>query len=139
MALGRRKRGPVRGELFVTAGDLPRSKGHPFYEKLNVLLESAKFDDFVEELVRPSYAEFVGRGAADGPEEGSAREAVGNGGADLRPHLRDGRSTADLPSGTEERPQALPDDGGREEFGNADAAPLWGRYAQKAAGYAFEG
>ena len=45
----------------MTSADLPRSKGHPFYGKLNELLERAKFDDFVEELVRPSYAEFVGR------------------------------------------------------------------------------
>ena len=61
MALGRRKRGPVQGELFVTSADLPRSAGHPFYDKLNKLPESAKFDEYVEELCRPAYAEFVGR------------------------------------------------------------------------------
>ena len=61
MALGRRRRQPVQGELFVTSGDLPRSKGHPFYAKLDGLLVRAKFDDSVEELVRPAYAEFVGR------------------------------------------------------------------------------
>ena len=61
MALGRRRRGPVQEELFVASADLPRSMGHPFYRKLDGLLTRAKFDDFVEELVRPSYAEFVGR------------------------------------------------------------------------------
>ena len=61
MALGRRKRGPVQGELFVTSADLPRSAGHPFYDKLNKLPESAKFDEYVEESCRPAYAEFVGR------------------------------------------------------------------------------
>ncbi len=66
MALGRRKRCPAPGDLFVTSADLPRSKGHPFYGKLDALLEGAKFDDFVEELVRPSYAEFfeAGEGVA---------------------------------------------------------------------------
>ena len=45
----------------MSSADVPRSKGHPFYEKLDELLARAKFADFVEELVRPHYAEFVGR------------------------------------------------------------------------------
>ena len=59
MALGKRKR--QQQESWVATGDLPRSPGHPFYEKLNRLLAEAKFDDDVEELCRPYYAEGVGR------------------------------------------------------------------------------
>ncbi len=40
---------------------MPRSAGHPFYEKLNRLLAEAGFDDFVERLCCPYYAEGLGR------------------------------------------------------------------------------
>jgi hypothetical protein len=43
MAMGRRK--ISRQEpLFVTAEQLPRSQGHPFYKALNALLAEAGFD-----------------------------------------------------------------------------------------------
>jgi len=48
MAMGTRSDEPVQGELFVTSGDLPKSLGHPFYAKLNGLLDEAGFDRFVE-------------------------------------------------------------------------------------------
>src|SRR6187401_1814836 len=48
MAMGSRSEEPVQGELFITSGDLPRSRGHPFYAKLNRLLDEAGFDRFVE-------------------------------------------------------------------------------------------
>ena len=54
MAMGRRKDG--QPEFWIAAGDLPRSPGHPFYEKLNRLLESSGFDRFVEDLCREHYA-----------------------------------------------------------------------------------
>ena len=60
MALGRRKR-ERQSELWVPTADLPRGPGHPFYEKLNELLAEAGFDEFVEELCRPHYAERLGR------------------------------------------------------------------------------
>ncbi|UCE61674.1 MAG: transposase [Phycisphaerales bacterium] len=59
MALGKRKR--QQQEAWVATCDLPQSPGHPFYEKLNGLLGEAKFDDYVEELCRPYYADGVGR------------------------------------------------------------------------------
>jgi transposase len=59
MALGRRKR--EQQELLVATTSLPQSPGHPFYEKLNGLLAEAKFDEYVEELCRPYYADGVGR------------------------------------------------------------------------------
>jgi transposase len=43
--------------MWIATRDLPRSPGHPFYRKLNELLDEAGFDRFVEELCRPYYAE----------------------------------------------------------------------------------
>ena len=61
MAMGRRKR-EREAPLFVTADELPRSNGHPFYVKLNRLLASVRFDDWVEDLCRPYYdARPIGR------------------------------------------------------------------------------
>jgi len=60
MALGRRKR-QRQSELWVPTAELPRAAGHPFYEKLNRLLAEARFDEFVEELCQPYYAERLGR------------------------------------------------------------------------------
>ncbi|MGH7863389.1 MAG: transposase [Candidatus Binataceae bacterium] len=59
MALGKRKR-EVQG-LFVATSDLPQSPGHPFYKKLNELLRAAGFDDEVEKLCAPHYADRRGR------------------------------------------------------------------------------
>ena len=59
MALGRRKRG--QQEMLVATTSLPQSPGHPFYEKLNRLLAQAEFDEYVEELCRPYYADGRGR------------------------------------------------------------------------------
>jgi transposase len=59
MAMGKRKQ---RQEgLWVATADLPRTAGHPFYERLNVLLEEAGFDRFVEERCRRFYAPTKGR------------------------------------------------------------------------------
>src|SRR5512145_2884558 len=59
MALGKR-RGEEQG-LWVATTDLPKSPGHPFYEKLNTLLAEAGFDRWVEGLCAPYYADGVGR------------------------------------------------------------------------------
>jgi transposase len=60
MALGRRPT-EHQGELFVTTADLPRSAGHPFYDRLNRLLAGHGFDAYVEDLCRPYYADGQGR------------------------------------------------------------------------------
>ena len=52
MAMGTRKQGERQEGLWVAASDLPRSAGHPFYQRLNELLEEAGFDGFVEEQCR---------------------------------------------------------------------------------------
>ena len=59
MAMGKRTQ---RQEGFwVATADLPRSAGHPFYQRLNQLLEEAGFDAFVEERCRKFYAPAMGR------------------------------------------------------------------------------
>jgi transposase len=60
MALGRRPT-EHQGELFVTSADLPRSAGHPFYDRLNRLLAEHGFDAYAEDLCGPYYADGRGR------------------------------------------------------------------------------
>ncbi len=52
MAMGTRKQRERQEEIWVATCDLPRTAGHPFYERLNELLEEAGFDGFVEERCR---------------------------------------------------------------------------------------
>ena len=59
MSLGKRKRD--QQSLLVATTSLPQSPGHPFYAKLNRLLSEGHFDEYVEELCRPYYADGVGR------------------------------------------------------------------------------
>ena len=42
--------------MWVAPDDLPRSAGHPFYERLNRVLSAAGFDAFVEDLCAKFYA-----------------------------------------------------------------------------------
>jgi len=60
MAMGRHKR-ERQGELWIATQDVPQSRGHPFYQKLNQLLDEGGFDEFVESLCRPFYAAHLGR------------------------------------------------------------------------------
>jgi transposase len=61
MAMGRRK--VARQEaLFVTAEQLPRSQGHPFYQALNGLLAEANFDRWIEGRCLPYYEQVEKRG-----------------------------------------------------------------------------
>ena len=48
MAMGRRKT-ERQDALFITADNLPRSQGHPFYQALNRLLAEAGFDRWIEQ------------------------------------------------------------------------------------------
>ena len=59
MAMGRRKQ--QQQGLWVETADLPRSAGHPFYQRLNEVLADHGFDAFVEGLCQPFYAEVMGR------------------------------------------------------------------------------
>ena len=45
----------------MAGADLPRSAGHPFYERLNGILEAGGFDELVESECAQFYAERMGR------------------------------------------------------------------------------
>jgi transposase len=59
MALGKRK--SEQQELWIATTDLPKSLGHPFYQKLNHLLAEAQFDHWIENRCEPYYAATLGR------------------------------------------------------------------------------
>jgi len=60
MAMGQRKR-ERQATFWVPAGELPQTPGHPFYERLNKILDGQEFDRFVEERCRKFYADKMGR------------------------------------------------------------------------------
>jgi transposase len=47
--------------LWIATSDLPTSPGHPFYARVNALLDAHDFDRFVEGLCRRFYAPVMGR------------------------------------------------------------------------------
>ena len=59
MAMGTRD--GEQSPLWVVTADLPKSPGHPFYTRLNALLDTHGFDRFVEQLCRRFYASVMGR------------------------------------------------------------------------------
>lgn len=56
MSMGKRKR-QQQGVMFVAASDLARSEGHPFYDRVNRILDQAGFDDFAEQVCEPFYCD----------------------------------------------------------------------------------
>ena len=60
MAMGKRKRGQQQ-PMWVAASNLPMSPGHPFYQRLNEVLEKAGFDRYAEKRCERFYAGDVGR------------------------------------------------------------------------------
>jgi len=60
MAMGTRKRRQRQESLWYRA-ELAEAPGHPFYQRLNRVLDVAGFDGFTEEQCRNFYAEKVGR------------------------------------------------------------------------------
>src|SRR5215471_735628 len=62
MAMGRRaKQRQPQADFWIAHTQLPRTVGHPFYERLNQLLEERGFDEFVESECGRFYAETMGR------------------------------------------------------------------------------
>jgi len=47
--------------MWIAASDLPTTAAHPFYARLNKILDEAGFDAYVERLAKPFYAETMGR------------------------------------------------------------------------------
>ena len=60
MAMGKRTT-ERQGELWVPTAEMPSTPAHPFYRKLNEVLDSNGFDVFAEERCRKFYAEKMGR------------------------------------------------------------------------------
>jgi|SRR5579859_1214992 len=60
MAMGTRKNRERQEPLWYRS-ELPEAPGHPFYKRLNGVLERAQFDGFCEEQCRPFYHEKLGR------------------------------------------------------------------------------
>ena len=61
MAMGKRKRSGRQSTMWIASNDLPPTAAHPFYERLNGILDKAGFDAHVEELCARFYAETMGR------------------------------------------------------------------------------
>jgi transposase len=56
MAMGKRRRRVRQASMWIAATDLPTTAAHPFYERLNGILDAAGFDAHVEALCAPFYA-----------------------------------------------------------------------------------
>jgi transposase len=61
MAMGRRKDRAHTPGLWIAANELPATGGHPFYQRLNQVLDTHGFDEFVEAQCRSFYATMIGR------------------------------------------------------------------------------
>jgi transposase len=60
MAMGRRTT-DRQGELWIPTAEIPSTPAHPFYRRLNEVLDSHGFDAFAEEHCREFYSEKMGR------------------------------------------------------------------------------
>jgi transposase len=61
MAMGKRKRGSRQSAMWIATNDLPTTSAHPFYERLNRILDKSGFDAHVEKLCVRFYAVTMGR------------------------------------------------------------------------------
>jgi transposase len=61
MAMGKRQHRERQEDLWVAHTELATAPGHPFYERLNAVLEAEGFDSFVEGLCKKFYAARFGR------------------------------------------------------------------------------
>jgi transposase len=61
MAMGRRKDRARTPGLWIATNELPPTGGHPFYQRLNQVLDEHAFDAFVEAQCAPFYATTIGR------------------------------------------------------------------------------
>jgi transposase len=65
MAMGKRK--PRQESLFITTDRLAHSPGHPFYQRLNALLDAAGFDRWIEQRCQQYYEQDEKRGQPSVP------------------------------------------------------------------------
>ena len=59
--MGTRQGQEKQEDIWIASGDVARSPGHPFYRRLNELLDEEQFDELVEGLCRKFYAPRMGR------------------------------------------------------------------------------
>ena len=59
--MGKKKRKSKQTNMWVPTQHLPRSASHPFYQRLNQVLDEAGFDEFVEQRCACFYAPKMGR------------------------------------------------------------------------------
>ena len=59
--MGKRRRRARQAAMWIPTSELPRSAAHPFYQRLNQILDDAGFDAFVEERCAQFYAPVLGR------------------------------------------------------------------------------
>jgi transposase len=59
--MGKRKQRRRQTTMWIATNDLPRTAAHPFYERLNRILDDAGFDTFVESQCARFYADTLGR------------------------------------------------------------------------------
>jgi hypothetical protein len=98
--MGRRKNRVRQEGLWTPTAALPVGASHPFYQRLNQILDEKKFDEYVEAICEEFYAGEVGRPALSpgmyfrllmvGYFEGSIRSAESHGGPAIV--CRSGRS-----------------------------------------------
>jgi transposase len=61
MAMGTRKQREKQEDIWIAHTELASAPGHPFYQRLNELLDSEGFDEFVERRCAKFYAAKYGR------------------------------------------------------------------------------
>jgi hypothetical protein len=61
MAMGRRRKRMRQEGLWTPTAALPVGASHPFYQRLNQILDEKKFDEYVEAICQDFYAGEVGR------------------------------------------------------------------------------
>src|SRR5712671_756420 len=61
MAMGTRRQREKQDDLWIAHTELASAPGHPFYQRLNELLEAERFDEFVESRCARFYAARFGR------------------------------------------------------------------------------
>ena len=66
MSLGRRGAQHKQESIWIEAGALTGRSGHPFYERLNVVLDKHRFDFFAEQACAPFYSKTGRPGLAPG-------------------------------------------------------------------------
>ena len=59
--MGRRRKRVRQEGLWTPTAALTVSASHPFYRRLNQILDEKRFDEYVEDVCQRFYAEEVGR------------------------------------------------------------------------------